>query len=230
MMKFGSLLAICLILHILTGLFLATHYHVSCINNCLLVHSPYLPGWRLRMNYPLLNGNGASIFFVCLFTHQFLTLALTWSNAAEEDSQWIKPPFPLSFTFHFILPFIDYCSFSSSSPITPHETGSNNPTRISSDMNKIPFHPHYTIKDIWYALFLFLISLMLGTQTIILLLTPSTQPPTLSQNDTPYLQTQLYDPFTTNREHTVLNLLNPIFINCPNTSYNKTTMYNIPTP
>ncbi|KFZ49066.1 Cytochrome b, partial [Antrostomus carolinensis] len=29
-----------------------------------------------------------------------------------------------------------------------HETGSNNPTGIPSDCDKIPFHPYYTIKDI----------------------------------------------------------------------------------
>lgn len=29
-----------------------------------------------------------------------------------------------------------------------HETGSNNPSRISIDLGNIPFHPHYTIKGI----------------------------------------------------------------------------------
>ncbi|NXT45202.1 CYB protein, partial [Pelecanoides urinatrix] len=29
-----------------------------------------------------------------------------------------------------------------------HETGSNNPIGISSDCDKIPFHPYYTTKDI----------------------------------------------------------------------------------
>ena len=119
---------------------------------------------------------------------QFLTLALTLSNAAEEDSQRIKPPFPLFFTFHFILPFIDYCSFSSSSPITPHETGSNNPTRISSDMNKIPFHPHYTIKDIWYDLFLFLISLTLVVVSSELLGDPDHYTPPNPLNTAPHIK------------------------------------------
>ena len=42
-----------------------------------------------------------------------------------------------------------------------HGTGSNNPTGISSDMNKIPFHPYYTVKDNLGALFLFLFSFFL---------------------------------------------------------------------
>ncbi|NXP65267.1 CYB protein, partial [Chloropsis cyanopogon] len=29
-----------------------------------------------------------------------------------------------------------------------HETGSNNPTGVPSDCDKIPFHPYYTTKDI----------------------------------------------------------------------------------
>ena len=29
-----------------------------------------------------------------------------------------------------------------------HETGSHNPSGISTGLDNIPFHPHYTIKDI----------------------------------------------------------------------------------
>ncbi|TEA33997.1 hypothetical protein DBR06_SOUSAS2310099, partial [Sousa chinensis] len=42
-----------------------------------------------------------------------------------------------------------------------HETGSNNPTGIPSDIDKIPFHPYYTIKDILGTLLLILVSLIL---------------------------------------------------------------------
>eukprot|EP00069_Balaena_mysticetus_P010707 bmy_06834T0 len=42
-----------------------------------------------------------------------------------------------------------------------HETGSNNPTGIPADIDKIPFHPYYTIKDILGALLLILASLIL---------------------------------------------------------------------
>ncbi|TEA41416.1 hypothetical protein DBR06_SOUSAS7910099, partial [Sousa chinensis] len=37
-----------------------------------------------------------------------------------------------------------------------HETGSNNPTGIPSNIDIIPFHPYYTIKDILGALLLIL--------------------------------------------------------------------------
>ncbi|TEA42269.1 hypothetical protein DBR06_SOUSAS1810026, partial [Sousa chinensis] len=42
-----------------------------------------------------------------------------------------------------------------------HETGSNNPTGIPSNTDKIPFHPYYTIKDILGALLLILTLLTL---------------------------------------------------------------------
>ena len=42
-----------------------------------------------------------------------------------------------------------------------HETGSNNPTGLNSDADKIPFHPYYTIKDILGILIIFLILITL---------------------------------------------------------------------
>ncbi|TEA40722.1 hypothetical protein DBR06_SOUSAS1310016, partial [Sousa chinensis] len=42
-----------------------------------------------------------------------------------------------------------------------HEAGSNNPTGIPSDTDKIPFHPYDTIKDILDTLLLILASLIL---------------------------------------------------------------------
>ncbi|NWS78883.1 CYB protein, partial [Mionectes macconnelli] len=40
-----------------------------------------------------------------------------------------------------------------------HETGSNNPLGISSNCDKIPFHPYYSLKDaLGFALILFLLT------------------------------------------------------------------------
>ncbi|TEA40911.1 hypothetical protein DBR06_SOUSAS40310002, partial [Sousa chinensis] len=115
-----------------------------------------------------------------------------------------------------------------------HETGSNNPTGISSNMGKITFHPYCKIKDILGALFLFLILLILVVFSPELLAdpdnytpaNPSNTPHTSKQSNISYLHTQFYDPFTKNR-CTSLNLLDPNFSNCPNISYIKTTEYNI---
>nr|APC60775.1 cytochrome b [Mesocapromys melanurus] len=51
------------------------------------------------------------------------------------------------FAFHFILPFI-ITAMVMIHLLFLHETGSNNPSGLNSDSDKIPFHPYYTIKDI----------------------------------------------------------------------------------
>lgn len=47
------------------------------------------------------------------------------------------------FFFHFTLPFI-IAALTIIHLLFLHDTHSNNPTRMSSDMNKIPFHPYCT--------------------------------------------------------------------------------------
>lgn len=60
------------------------------------------------------------------------------------------------FAFHFILPFI-ILTLAAVHLLFLHETGSNNPSGIPSDSDKIPFHPYYTIKDALGALLLILV-------------------------------------------------------------------------
>nr|ATA58354.1 cytochrome b [Pseudempusa pinnapavonis] len=66
--NFGSLLGLCLMIQIITGLFLAMHYsgHIdlafsSIIHICRDVNY----GWLLR----ILHANGASMFFICIYMH-----------------------------------------------------------------------------------------------------------------------------------------------------------------
>nr|YP_010409894.1 cytochrome b [Saimiri macrodon]AHZ45101.1 cytochrome b [Saimiri sciureus cassiquiarensis]URH14870.1 cytochrome b [Saimiri macrodon]URH14883.1 cytochrome b [Saimiri macrodon] len=62
------------------------------------------------------------------------------------------------FTFHFILPFI-IAALATIHLLFLHETGSNNPSGVTSNPDKITFHPYYTIKDI-LGLILLLLLLM----------------------------------------------------------------------
>nr|QXP99786.1 cytochrome b [Phlaeoba angustidorsis] len=66
--NFGSLLALCLLIQIATGLFLAMHYtpniemaFSSVVHTCRDVNN----GWILRT----LHANGASMFFICIYLH-----------------------------------------------------------------------------------------------------------------------------------------------------------------
>nr|YP_214965.1 cytochrome b [Colobus guereza]Q5BU73.1 RecName: Full=Cytochrome b; AltName: Full=Complex III subunit 3; AltName: Full=Complex III subunit III; AltName: Full=Cytochrome b-c1 complex subunit 3; AltName: Full=Ubiquinol-cytochrome-c reductase complex cytochrome b subunit [Colobus guereza]AAX19345.1 cytochrome b [Colobus guereza] len=66
--NFGSLLATCLLLQIITGLFLAMHYSPdtsSAFSSIAHITRDVNYGWIIRY----LHANGASMFFICLFLH-----------------------------------------------------------------------------------------------------------------------------------------------------------------
>nr|QEJ81496.1 cytochrome b [Luciola sp. FM23] len=66
--NFGSLLGMCLIIQILTGLFLAMHYcsDISlAFNSIIHICRDVNYGWLIR----IIHMNGASLFFVCLYMH-----------------------------------------------------------------------------------------------------------------------------------------------------------------
>nr|AQP27064.1 cytochrome b [Odontotermes sp. BDIT086] len=66
--NFGSLLGICLMMQIITGLFLAMHYCPNidyAFNSVSHICRDVNHGWLLRT----LHANGASLFFVCIYLH-----------------------------------------------------------------------------------------------------------------------------------------------------------------
>nr|AYQ22939.1 cytochrome b [Orthione mesoamericana] len=68
MWNFGSLLGICLTSQILTGIFLAFHYHnfmEASFSSVIHLSRDVQFGWLLRT----LHANGASLFFICVYMH-----------------------------------------------------------------------------------------------------------------------------------------------------------------
>nr|YP_009387941.1 cytochrome b [Aquatica wuhana]ART65582.1 cytochrome b [Aquatica wuhana] len=66
--NFGSLLGMCLIIQVLTGLFLAMHYcsDISlAFNSIIHICRDVNYGWLMR----IIHMNGASLFFLCLYLH-----------------------------------------------------------------------------------------------------------------------------------------------------------------
>nr|YP_010535011.1 cytochrome b [Meloe proscarabaeus]UYA96978.1 cytochrome b [Meloe proscarabaeus] len=68
--------------------------------------------------------------------------------------QWIWGGFAVDnatltrfFTFHFLFPFI-ITAMVMIHLLFLHQTGSNNPLGTNSNMDKIPFHPYFTFKDL----------------------------------------------------------------------------------
>nr|YP_010895169.1 cytochrome b [Kertesziomyia violascens]WJW73695.1 cytochrome b [Kertesziomyia violascens] len=198
--NFGSLLGLCLIIQILTGLFLAMHYTADismAFNSVDHICRNVNYGWLLRT----LHANGASFFFICIYLHigrgmyygsflytptwlsgtiilflvmatAFMGYVLPWGQMSfwgatvitnllsaipylgTDLVQWIwggfsvdNPTLSRFFTFHFILPFI-VLAMVMIHLLFLHQTGSNNPIGLNSNLDKIPFHPYFSYKDI----------------------------------------------------------------------------------
>nr|UPL65687.1 cytochrome b [Homoeocerus unipunctatus] len=66
--NFGSLLGMCLMIQIITGIFLAMHYTANvelAFNSVIHICRDVNYGWLLRNTH----ANGASLFFICLYMH-----------------------------------------------------------------------------------------------------------------------------------------------------------------
>nr|YP_010414131.1 cytochrome b [Notiophilus quadripunctatus]URQ84673.1 cytochrome b [Notiophilus quadripunctatus] len=216
--NFGSLLGLCLIIQIVTGLFLAMHYTANielAFNSVNHICRDVNYGWLLRT----LHANGASFFFICIYLHigrgmyygsykftptwmvgviilflvmgtAFMGYVLPWGQMSFWGAtvitnllsaipylgtmlvQWVWGGFAVDnatltrfFTIHFLLPFI-VTAMVMIHLLFLHQTGSNNPLGINSNIDKIPFHPYFSFKDIMG----FIILMML--LTILTLLNP----------------------------------------------------------
>nr|YP_009467175.1 cytochrome b [Bombyx lemeepauli]ARB51936.1 cytochrome b [Bombyx lemeepauli] len=196
----GSLLALCLMIQIITGLFLTMYYTANIEMafysvNYICRNVNY--GWMIRT----LHANGASFFFICIYLHigrgiyyesfnlkyvwligvmilfmlmatAFMGYVLPWGQMSFWGAtvitnllsaipylgtmlvNWIWGGFAVDnatltrfYTFHFLLPFI-ILMLTMIHLLFLHQTGSNNPLGLNSNLDKIPFHPFFTSKDL----------------------------------------------------------------------------------
>nr|BAM21096.1 cytochrome b [Lepus timidus] len=242
--NFGSLLGLCLMIQILTGLFLAMHYTsdtATAFSSVTHICRDVNYGWLIRY----LHANGASMFFICLYMHvgrgiyygsytyletwnigiillfavmatAFMGYVLPWGQMSFWGAtvitnllsaipyigttlvEWIWGGFSIDkatltrfFAFHFILPFI-IAALVMIHLLFLHETGSNNPSGIPSDSDKIPFHPYYTIKDLLGFLVLILLLMLLVLFSPDLLGDPDNYTPANPLNTPPYIKPEWY--------------------------------------
>nr|USQ66658.1 cytochrome b [Praomys daltoni complex sp. clade C1] len=95
------------------------------------------------------------------------------------------------FAFHFILPFI-IAALVFVHLLFLHETGSNNPTGLNSDSDKIPFHPYYTIKDILGVIIMIMLLMTLVLFFPDLLGDPDNYTPANPLNTPPHIKPEWY--------------------------------------
>nr|Q6JDT0.1 RecName: Full=Cytochrome b; AltName: Full=Complex III subunit 3; AltName: Full=Complex III subunit III; AltName: Full=Cytochrome b-c1 complex subunit 3; AltName: Full=Ubiquinol-cytochrome-c reductase complex cytochrome b subunit [Microtus guentheri]AAS82797.1 cytochrome b [Microtus guentheri]AAS82798.1 cytochrome b [Microtus guentheri]AAS82799.1 cytochrome b [Microtus guentheri]UFR83308.1 cytochrome b [Microtus guentheri] len=242
--NFGSLLGLCLIIQILTGLFLAMHYTsdtATAFSSVTHICRDVNYGWLIRY----MHANGASMFFICLFLHvgrgiyygsynmietwnmgivllfavmatAFMGYVLPWGQMSFWGAtvitnllsaipyigttlvEWIWGGFSVDkatltrfFAFHFILPFI-ITALVLVHLLFLHETGSNNPTGLNSDADKIPFHPYYTIKDFLGVLILLMAFMILTLFFPDILGDPDNYTPANPLNTPPHIKPEWY--------------------------------------
>nr|YP_010531305.1 cytochrome b [Mileewa sharpa]UXX17564.1 cytochrome b [Mileewa sharpa] len=65
------------------------------------------------------------------------------------------------FSLHFLMPFI-ISMLTIIHIFFLHSTGSNNPTGMNSNLDKIPFHPYFSIKDLMSTLMIMMLLLILN--------------------------------------------------------------------
>nr|YP_010527062.1 cytochrome b [Callambulyx tatarinovii]UXR12399.1 cytochrome b [Callambulyx tatarinovii] len=219
--NFGSLLALCLIIQIITGLFLTMYYTANIEMafysvNYICRNVNY--GWMIRT----LHANGASFFFICIYIHigrgiyyesfnlkytwfvgviilfmlmatAFMGYVLPWGQMSFWGAtvitnllsaipylgnmlvNWIWGGFAVDnatltrfYTFHFLLPFI-ILMLTMIHLLFLHQTGSNNPLGTNSNLDKIPFHPFFTYKDlIGFIILIFMLTMLTLTNPYLL--------------------------------------------------------------
>nr|YP_010222678.1 cytochrome b [Urolabida histrionica]UCC46141.1 cytochrome b [Urolabida histrionica] len=211
--NFGSLLGMCLLIQLVSGIFLAMHYtpniemaFPSVIHICRDVNY----GWLMRYTH----ANGASLFFICLYMHigrglyygsyklkmtwmvgvlllllimgvAFLGYVLPWGQMSLWGAtvitnllsaipylgsilvKWLWGGYSVDnatlnrfFALHFLLPFM-IMGMVMIHLIFLHQSGSNNSLGINSSVDKVSFHPYFSIKDLLGMSFMMMLFLTL---------------------------------------------------------------------
>nr|ABY80955.1 cytochrome b [Xantusia wigginsi] len=242
--NFGSLLGLCLLTQIFTGLFLAMHYTAditSAFSSVIHICRDVQYGWLIRN----IHANGASIFFICLYLHiarglyygsytytitwnigvilLFLVMAtafvgyvLPWGQMSFWGAtvitnllsaipyigttlvQWIWGGFSVDnatltrfFAFHFILPFI-IIAMTMLHLLFLHESGSNNPTGLNANTDKISFHPFFSYKDLLGIMMITMLLLTLALFSPNLLGDPENFTPANPMMTPPHIKPEWY--------------------------------------
>lgn len=211
--NWGSILGTTLMIQIITGILLASHYNArveQAFSSTIHITREVIEGWILRFFHI----NGASFFFLIIFIHisrgiifssfkgketwisgisilfiligtAFMGYVLPWGQISFWGAtvitnlvsaipfignyivQWLWGGFSVGqatlnrfFAIHFLLPFI-LSAFIIIHLASLHMTGSNSPTGVKTNTDKIMFHPFFSAKDLLgIILFVWVLSLV----------------------------------------------------------------------
>nr|AAO86884.1 cytochrome b [Podarcis vaucheri] len=143
----ASMFFVCIYLHIGRGLYYGSYMFIETWNIgvilLLLVMATAFMGYVLPWGQ--MSFWGATVITNLLSAIPYIGTSLVewiWGGFAVDNATLTR-----FFTFHFLLPFL-IMGTSMVHLLFLHETGSNNPTGLNSNTDKIPFHPYYSYKDL----------------------------------------------------------------------------------
>nr|NP_115848.1 cytochrome b [Iguana iguana]Q956S6.1 RecName: Full=Cytochrome b; AltName: Full=Complex III subunit 3; AltName: Full=Complex III subunit III; AltName: Full=Cytochrome b-c1 complex subunit 3; AltName: Full=Ubiquinol-cytochrome-c reductase complex cytochrome b subunit [Iguana iguana]CAC37095.1 cytochrome b [Iguana iguana] len=162
----ASMFFICLYLHIGRGLYYGSYLFKETWNIgvvlLLLVMAAAFVGYVLPWGQ--MSFWGATVITNLLSAIPYVGATLVewvWGGFSVDNATLTR-----FFTFHFLLPFT-IIALTMLHLLFLHETGSNNPTGLNSNPDKIPFHPYFSYKDLLGA------TLMITTLLTLVLFSPN---------------------------------------------------------
>nr|AFX67404.1 cytochrome b [Melanotaenia iris] len=143
----ASFFFICIYLHIGRGLYYGSYLYKNTWNVgvvlLLLVMMTAFVGYVLPWGQ--MSFWGATVITNLLSAVPYVGNALVqwiWGGFSVDNATLTR-----FLAFHFLLPFV-IVAMTMVHLIFLHETGSNNPTGLNSDADKISFHPYFSYKDL----------------------------------------------------------------------------------
>nr|ABI30011.1 cytochrome b [Microtus tatricus] len=187
----ASMFFICLFLHVGRGIYYGSYNMIETWNMGIILLFAVMA--TAFMGYVLPWGQmsfwGATVITNLLSAIPYIGTTLVewiWGGFSVDKATLTR-----FFAFHFILPFI-ITALVLVHLLFLHETGSNNPTGLNSDANKIPFHPYYTIKDLLGVLILLMAFMILTLFFPDILGDPDNYTPANPLNTPPHIKPEWY--------------------------------------
>lgn len=144
----ASFFFICIYLHIGRGIYYGSYLFTQTWLTGVIIL--FLVIGAAFMGYVLPWGQisfwGATVITNLLSAIPYLGNSLVqwlWGGFAVDNATLTR-----FFTLHFLIPFI-VIAIAATHLLLLHQTGSNNPLGVNRNSDKIPFHPYYSIRDIF---------------------------------------------------------------------------------
>nr|AFQ55935.1 cytochrome b [Astrochelys yniphora] len=187
----ASIFFMCIYLHIGRGLYYGSYLYKETWNTgiilLLLVMATAFMGYVLPWGQ--MSFWGATVITNLLSATPYIGSTLVqwiWGGFSVDNATLTR-----FFTFHFLLPFTTM-GMAIVHLLFLHETGSNNPTGLNSNTDKIPFHPYFSYKDLLGLILMLTILLTLALFSPNLLGDPDNFMPANPLSTPPHIKPEWY--------------------------------------